>query len=493
MPTMTQGETRTGNLPEYTVGEVARAVRRTVEGAFERVRVRGEISGFTKAASGHLYLSLKDETATLDTVIWRNTAARLRMRPEDGLEVVCEGRLSTYAPRSRYQLIVDSMAVAGAGALLALLEERRRKLAAEGLFDATRKRPIPFLPAVVGVVTSPSGAAIRDVLQRLGDRFPRPVLVWPARVQGEGAAAEIARAIAGFNALALDRAPPRPDVLIVARGGGSIEDLWAFNEEAVVRAAAASAIPLISAVGHETDTTLIDHAADWRAPTPTAAAEKAVPVRAELVVDLLDCARRLAAGFARLATDRRRALAGLARGLPRPRAVIGEAVQRLDDRAAALDRAIAVHRERRSAALAALYHRLDSPAAQVAAARGRHRLAVQALRAAALSRDGAYRRVLERWTGDRRLVVAARRLAAERGRRLAALAARLESVSYRNVLARGYAMVRGPGGVLRTAGAARRAGRFAVQFHDGRVDVRTAGARRAAPASRGDSAQGRLL
>ena len=223
------------NLREYTVGEIARQVKRTVEGAFERVRVRGEISGLTRAASGHLYLSLKDASAAIDTVVWRTTAGRLGVRPEDGMEVVCEGRLSTYAPRSRYQLIVDSMTVAGAGALLALLEERRRKLAAEGLFDASRKRPIPFLPEVVGVVTSPAGAALRDVLRRLDDRFPRPVWVWPARVQGEGAAAEIARAIAGFNRLEAGGEPPRPDVLIVARGGGSIEDLWAFNEEAVVR------------------------------------------------------------------------------------------------------------------------------------------------------------------------------------------------------------------------------------------------------------------
>ena len=324
---MTQPGPAIPNLPEYTVGEVARAVKRTVEGAFERVRVRGEISGFKRAASGHLYLALKDETAVLDSVVWRAAARRLSARPEDGLEVVCEGRLTTYAPRSRYQLIVESMRVAGAGALLALLEERRRKLAAEGLFDEARKRPVPFLPAVVGLVTSPSGAAIRDILQRLGDRFPRPVLVWPARVQGDGAAAEIAAAIAGFNRLAPGGAVPRPDVLIVARGGGSIEDLWAFNEEAVVRAAAASAIPFISAVGHETDTTLIDHAADWRAATPTAAAEKAVPVRADLAVDLLDRTRRLAAGFApphrRPAPRRRRAgsrpAAARARRSTRPR------------------------------------------------------------------------------------------------------------------------------------------------------------------------------
>ncbi len=478
------------NLREYTVGEIARQVKRTVEGAFERVRVRGEISGLTKAASGHLYLSLKDASAAIDTVVWRTTAGRLGVRPEDGMEVVCEGRLSTYAPRSRYQLIVDSMAVAGVGALLALLEERRRKLAAEGLFDDSRKRPIPFLSEVVGVVTSPSGAALRDVLRRLEDRFPRPVWVWPARVQGEGAAAEIARAIAGFNRLEAGGAPPRPDVLIVARGGGSIEDLWAFNEEAVVRAAAASEIPLISGVGHETDTTLIDHAADWRAPTPTAAAEKAAPVRAELTVDLLDRARRLAAGFARGVADRRRTVAGLARGLPRPRRLIGEAAQRLDDRANGLARAAALQCERRRAALAAAGHRIGAPTARVGAADSRMRLAAHALRAAAAMRNAAAQRALERLAGNERLSAAARRVVADRRRRLEALAPRLESVSHRNVLARGYAVVRGAAGLLRDAEAARRAGRFAIRFHDGDVDARVAGAART---QRGESGQDRLL
>ncbi|MEX0758331.1 MAG: exodeoxyribonuclease VII large subunit, partial [Tistlia sp.] len=247
-----------GNLPELSVSEVSRAIKRTLEDRFERVRVRGEISGFKRAASGHLYLCLKDAEAALDAVCWKGTAGRLQLRPEDGMEVIATGRITTFPGRSKYQLVIDSLELAGEGALLKLLDDRRRKLAEEGLFDAERKRPLPYLPSVIGVVTSPTGAVIRDILHRLADRFPRHVLVWPVLVQGEGAAEQIARAIRGFNALAADGAVPRPDLLIVARGGGSLEDLWAFNEEVVVRAAAESAIPLISAVGHETDTTLID-------------------------------------------------------------------------------------------------------------------------------------------------------------------------------------------------------------------------------------------
>ena len=267
------------NLPEHSVSELSEAIKRTLEGRFERVRVRGEISGFKRAASGHLYMALKDENAVLDAVCWRGLAGRLTVAPEDGLEVVATGRITSYPGRSKYQIVIESLELAGEGALLKLLEERRKKLAAEGLFDPERKRPPPFLPTVIGVVTSPTGAVIRDILHRLSDRFPRRVLVWPVLVQGKGAAEQVAAAIEGFNRLEPDGPVPRPDLIIVARGGGSLEDLWAFNEEVVVRAAAGSRIPLISAVGHETDTTLIDHAADLRAPTPTAAAEMAVPVR----------------------------------------------------------------------------------------------------------------------------------------------------------------------------------------------------------------------
>ena len=273
--TLTSG----GNVPVFSVTEVSGLVKSTVENAFDRVRIRGEISGFKRAASGHLYFALKDENALIDGVSWRTTAARMSLNPEDGMEVIATGRITTYPGRSKYQIVVDSMELAGEGALLKLLDDRKRKLTAEGLFDDARKRDLPMLPTVIGVVTSPTGSVIRDILHRLADRFPRHVLVWPVLVQGDGAAAQVAAAIRGFNALEEGGPVPRPDLLIVARGGGSLEDLWAFNEEAVVRAAAESTIPLISAVGHETDWTLIDLAADMRAPTPTAAAEMAVPVR----------------------------------------------------------------------------------------------------------------------------------------------------------------------------------------------------------------------
>jgi exodeoxyribonuclease VII large subunit len=288
------------NAPALTVSELSSALKRTVEGAFDHVRVRGEISGFKRVGSGHCYFTLKDEAACIDAVIWRGQAAALRFAPEDGIEVVATGRLTTYPARSRYQIVVDRLELAGQGALMALLDRRRRQLAAEGLFDAARKRRLPFAPQVIGVITSPTGAVIRDIIHRLEDRFPCHVVVWPVPVQGEGAAARIAAAIAGFNALVGEGPIVRPDLLIVARGGGSIEDLWAFNEEEVVRAVAGSQIPIISAVGHETDTSLCDFAADMRAPTPTAAAELAVPVRSELLAQIRElgtraerCARRL--------------------------------------------------------------------------------------------------------------------------------------------------------------------------------------------------------
>ena len=319
------------NIVEYTVSELSQALRRSIEDGFSYVRVRGEISGFKRHGSGHCYFALKDAEAVLDAVCWRMTAIRLGIRPEDGMEVVCTGRLTTFPGRSKYQLVVDAVELAGIGALLRLLEERRQRLAAEGLFAVEHKKPLPFLPEVIGVVTSPTGAVIRDILHRLADRFPRHVLIWPVSVQGEGAAAQVAAAIAGFNRLPA-AGVPRPDLIIVARGGGSIEDLMAFNEETVVRAAAASMIPLISAVGHETDTTLIDHASDRRAPTPTAAAEIAVPVRLDLLADLAGKSSRVSAGLARFFTERRLHLAGLARGLPLPQDLIGNMAQRLDDR-----------------------------------------------------------------------------------------------------------------------------------------------------------------
>src|SRR5580704_9290296 len=274
------------NLPELTVSELSAALKRTIEDAYGYVRVRGELGKVSYHSNGHVYFDLKDDRACIAGVIWRSTAPRIKLKLEAGLEVLITGRLTTYPGRSQYQIIAETLEPAGVGALMALLEERKQKLAAEGLFDESRKQLLPSLPVVIGVVTSPTGAVIRDILHRLADRLPRHVLVWPVKVQGEGSAAEVAAAIAGFNALRELGAPPRPDLIIVARGGGSLEDLWSFNEESVVRAAAASFIPLISAVGHETDVTLLDFVADRRAPTPTAAAEMAVPVRAELLLDI---------------------------------------------------------------------------------------------------------------------------------------------------------------------------------------------------------------
>jgi exodeoxyribonuclease VII large subunit len=346
------------NIPEYSVGEISRAVKGTLEEQFGRIRVRGEIGRLSKPQSGHIYATLKDADdagLVLDAVIWRSTVPRLAMTPEEGMEVIATGRITTYAGKSSYQLIIESMEIAGEGALLKLIEERRRKLAAEGLFDEDRKKPLPMLPEVIGVVTSLTGAVIRDIRHRLADRFPRRILIWPVMVQGEGAAQQIAAAIAGFNRLETGGAVPRPDLLIVARGGGSLEDLMPFNEEIVVRAAAASAIPLISAVGHETDWTLIDHAADRRAPTPSAAAEMAVPVRAELMANTAESGQRLLGAMTRWLTWRREQLQGLARGLPDPRRLLQELMQRLDDwaeRLAATRTDIVARRRERLVALA---------------------------------------------------------------------------------------------------------------------------------------------
>jgi exodeoxyribonuclease VII large subunit len=414
-----------GNVPEFSVSEISMAVKRTLEGTFERVRVRGEISGFKRAASGHLYMALKDENAVLDAVCWRGTAGKLSLAPEDGMEVIATGRLTSYPGRSKYQIVVEALELAGEGALLKLLEDRRRKLAAEGLFDAERKRALPFLPEVIGVVTSPTGAVIRDILHRLADRFPRRVLVWPVLVQGEGAAQQVAAAIRGFNALpAGGAALPRPDLLIVARGGGSLEDLWAFNEEIVVRAAAESAIPLISAVGHETDTTLIDYAADRRAPTPTAAAEMAVPVRRELLIQTGELERRLLGAAARMVAERRVQLEGLGRGLVDPKRLLEDMSQRLDDRAERLRNCWNAFVRDRQARVDRLRASLPHP---------RQLLAVKA----------------EQLAGPAgRLDTLRPRLLGDRHRELDGLARVLESVSYKKVLQRGYAVVRGPKGAI---------------------------------------------
>jgi exodeoxyribonuclease VII large subunit len=324
------------NSPALSVSELSGALKRTIETAFGQVRVRGEISGFKRHGSGHCYFTLKDENACIDAVIWRASAGALAFRPEDGAEIIATGKLTTYPGRSKYQIVVERMELAGEGALLALLEKRRKALAAEGLFDAGRKRKLPFLPRIVGVVTSPTGAVIRDILHRLEDRCPTRVIVWPVAVQGEGAATKIAQAIRGFASF-----EPRPDLLIVARGGGSIEDLWAFNEEEVVRAAAESPIPLISAVGHETDTTLIDFAADLRAPTPTAAAELAVPVRSELFAQLAEFAHRAQQCLGRRAERCRELFDLTVCRWPEPQAIFAPMVQSVDELGERLPRSLA--------------------------------------------------------------------------------------------------------------------------------------------------------
>ncbi len=319
-------------LPEFTVSEISFAIKRTMEDAFARVRVKGEIFGCKRADSGHYYLSLKDENANLSAVCWKGIAASLPVRPEDGLEVVATGRITTFAGKSSYQLVIEQLEVAGTGALLKLLEERKQKFAAEGLFDAAHKKKIPYLPRTIGVVTSPTGAVIRDIIHRITDRFPSRVIVWPTLVQGEGAATQIAAAVNGFNALPANGPIPRPDLLIVARGGGSLEDLWCFNEEIVIRAVYNSSIPLISAVGHETDTMLIDYVSDLRAPTPTGAAEFAVPVKSELNAAVLTLQSRLASAGNRYLQERRSLLDGLKRGIPNLEQILAENIQKRDDR-----------------------------------------------------------------------------------------------------------------------------------------------------------------
>jgi exodeoxyribonuclease VII large subunit len=527
---------RRSNTPEFTVSEISGAVKRMVEGEFAAVRVRGEIGRVSRPASGHIYFDLKDGNSVLAAVAWKGQAARLTARPEEGLEMVAVGRLTTFPGQSKYQMIVDDLVPAGAGALMAQLEARRKKLAGEGLFDASRKRPIPFLPDVIGVVTSPSGAVIRDILHRLRDRFPRTVLVWPVAVQGAACAPEVSRAVAGFNALPKGGPIPRPDLLIVARGGGSIEDLWGFNEEAVVRAVAASAIPVISAVGHETDTTLVDFAADLRAPTPTAAAEMAVPVRAELVERTAMLGARASRALRQGVGLRRQRLGDLARALPRGDVIVAQAQQRLDVLGSHLPRALRSVTERRRVQLADLRigtgvltravrdgrrrveeagrslgpalarasrdsaRRLDALSARLDLA-GRRSLAAPSARFAAsapriepllLQRRREKAERLSFWSprlepSARRPVLGAREDFARVARLLTpdlplGRIARLrdavagldrvnESLSYRNTLERGFAVVRSEGQVVSSVEDAARTAALEIEFADGRLTV----------------------
>ncbi|MGD9537525.1 MAG: exodeoxyribonuclease VII large subunit [Alphaproteobacteria bacterium] len=461
------------NVGVYTVGELSHALKRTLEEGFGHVRVRGEISGFKRHASGHLYFALKDSDAVLDAVCWRGSVGRLGLAPEDGMEVIASGRITTYPGRSKYQIVVERLELAGVGALLKLLEERKKKLEAEGLFDAARKRALPYLPELIGVVTSPTGAVIRDILHRIAERFPRRVLVWPVLVQGEGAAEQVAAAIRGFNALPEAGPAPRPDLLIVARGGGSLEDLWAFNEEIVVRAAAESRIPLISAVGHETDTTLIDFAADRRAPTPSAAAEMAVPVRADLQRDVLGYEGRALGAFDRLLRHRRERTASLARGLNQVPGMVQHAMQRLDDRGDRFETAMHTRLQRLGARLEAA--RVPHP---------RHVLAVKRERADAAARRlarvhpslglGARNDQLAQ-LADR--LLRARRLTMDHHRQRLDTASRLlESHSYKEVLKRGYVVVRDEKGrPVRSASTVSPGDALGLEFTDGTVNATATG------------------
>jgi len=471
------------NLPELTVSELSTALKRTIEDAYGYVRVRGELGKVSYHGNGHVYFDLKDERACIAGVIWRSTAPRIKLRLEAGLEVVITGRLTTYPGRSQYQIIVETLEPAGLGALMALLEERRKKFIAEGLFDEARKQLLPYLPTVIGVITSPTGAVIRDILHRLADRFPRHVLLWPVKVQGEGSAAEVAAAIEGFNAFPEQGALHRPDLLIVARGGGSLEDLWSFNEEIVVRAAAASMIPLISAVGHETDVTLIDFAADRRAPTPTAAAEMAVPVRADLLVDIDSLARRALASWRRNQEARRTELRSAARALPDADEVLALPRQRLDHAAAALARALRANAQIHRVGFSRIGGRLSPQLLRTNVERRRERYTgiAHRLRASVAANIETYRTRIARQR--ERVIVftqraerAVRTLIATRLARCERDGQLLAAFSYRGVLARGFALIRDAAGQpLHSVTAAIAGMPIQIEFSDGRVGAHVDG------------------
>jgi exodeoxyribonuclease VII large subunit len=475
---LSMDESRPDNTPEYGVADLAGAIRRTLEGAFGRLRLRGEITEMKRYPSGHIYLSLKDQEAKIEAVIWKGSVRNIGTMPENGVEMIATGRISTYADRSKYQLVIERLEYAGEGALLARIEALRKRLLEEGLFDEARKRPLPLLPRVIGVITSEKGAVIQDIRTTIARRFPRHILLWPVAVQGQGAAEQIAAAIRGFSALPEGGAVPRPDVLIVARGGGSLEDLMAFNEEIVIRAAAEGTIPLISAVGHETDTTLIDYASDRRAPTPTAAAELAVPSRAELSAALMQTGARLGQAASGLVNGARLRLLRAERGLPDVPARLAQSRQRLDDWGERLPRAVSAGLAARAQRLGAI--RIPHPREGILARRA-------ALEALGLRLGSAWARRRDGLAGAPGLarLSAAPVLATLRQRRtqLEGLAARLESASYTSVLARGFALVRdAKGAPVVAAGAVSPGQGLRLTFADGEVGVNVDGSR-----------QGRLL
>jgi exodeoxyribonuclease VII large subunit len=483
------------NAPEFSVSEISGAVKKAIEGGFSHVRVRGEVGRVSRPASGHIYMDLKDDRSVLAGVIWKGRAQGLATRPEEGMEVIATGKLTTFPGQSKYQMIIEDVAPAGAGALMAMLEKRKAQLASEGLFDPERKKELPYLPEVIGVVTSPSGAVIRDILHRLRDRFPRKVLVWPVAVQGQRCAPEVANAIRGFNAMTPGGALPRPDLIIVARGGGSLEDLWGFNEEIVARAAVASDIPLISAVGHETDTTLIDFVSDMRAPTPTAAAEMAVPVRLDLMVWVDQQGARLSASLSNGLSQRQQRLRDLSRGLPQKDSLLDGPRQRFDTWAERLPVALrqAVARKelalsRASGALrpSVLRGRLDRAndrfqnaarglnadvvARDIARKSDRLTQVARGLRSDVISRD--ITRKLDRLDAmTARLAARAQSDQAARLARLDGLDRLRETLGYQATLERGYAVVRADGAVVTSAQAAKKAASLEIQFADGRLPL----------------------
>jgi len=488
------------NLAEYSVSELSGSIKRTVENAFDQVRVRGEISGYRGPhSSGHAYFALKDDRARIDAVIWKGTFSKLRFRPEEGMEVIATGKVTTFPGSSKYQIVIETLEPAGAGALMALLEERKRKLGAEGLFDAERKRRLPFMPKVIGVVTSPTGAVIRDILHRIADRFPVHVLVWPVKVQGEGSGDEVASAIRGFNAFSPGGTMPRPDVLIVARGGGSLEDLWSFNDEAVVRAASESAIPLISAVGHETDWTLIDYAADVRAPTPTGAAEMAVPVKAELEAQTSALAARLQTGMSRQMDQRRQSVRALLRALPSLDQLLALPRRRFDEVGVGLGRGLELNtlNKRRSFERAASHLRPQVLSNRIAEKRQmlNERIVRAERRVDRLLSDGRSRisnaDVSMRGVSGRLLIhtsrsrdhldnltrhsdTAIRHMLVRARGSIVAQDRVLQSLSYKNVLSRGYAVIRDEEDRPVSEASALAAGAaISIEFADGRVDAVT--------------------